>query len=147
MVEEGLVLLIQSGLGAQSLGGVPGGYATRIPKDLLSVQCPLAWCWKSVPPWEGDITLGGQGQWTEWHVQIDCHAFLKDLGGPGPAGAIQLARAIDNTLRGGWRGTLADPDHTEVQAIVREPEFHDGEDDLIRSFVRGLEYLVVYYQI
>jgi hypothetical protein len=147
MVEEGLVLMIQAGLGAQSLGAVPGGFGTRLPKDLLSVSTPLAWSWKSVPPFDVDIVLGGQGSWAEWHVQIDCHAFLKELGGPGAAGAIQLARAIDNTLRGGWQGTLSDSDHTVVEGIFREPDFHDGEDDIVRSFVRSIEYAVQYYQI
>lgn len=140
MIEQGLVQLIQSGIGSLS----PGGWATQLPKDLIGSdaskgQVLKAWTWKSITS-SASYDLSGQDGFTGWQVQIDCH-------GNEAADAIALARAIDGVLRGGYSGTLSDPDNTVVVGIFRQGAFVDGYSDTNRSYVRTLEYLVNYQQI
>lgn len=138
-------MLIQAGI-AEAFPNVPGGYGVELPKDLLSKATPLAWNYRSITS-EASYVLEGQDAFTDWEVQIDCNGFSDQLGGPGMAGAIQLARAIDGVLRGGFSGVLPDPDATLVYGIYRQPGFIDGFSDLNRSYVRSLEYHVGYAQI
>lgn len=85
--------------------------------------------------------LAGQDSACDWHLVIDCH-------GATMANAITLARAIDGILRGATSAFhLPDPDNTFVQGIFRVAPFIDGFSDLNRSFVRTLEYRVIYNQI
>ena len=137
MVEQGLVLLIQAGLAAGGLS-VPGGWPVQLPQQMAE-DWPMAWTYRSItaPP---SYTLDGEDGYTEWNVQIDCHGFAY-------ADAIRLARGIDEVLRGGFAGVLPDPDSTVVQGIFRSDPFIDGFSDADRSYVRTLEYTVVYDQI
>ena len=136
MVEQGLVMLIQSGLGTPPIA--PGGWAVELPKDQVSPAAPMAWTYRSI---DSDPTylLNGQDGFTGWYVQIDCHGYTM-------ANAITLARAIDGVLRGGYAGTLPDPDHTVVVGIFRQNHFLDGFSDANRTYVRTLEYLIQYNQ-
>jgi len=136
MVEQGLVLLIQSGLGVPPMA--PGGFAVQLPKDQISVDSPKAWTYRSIVS-EPTYVLEGQDGLTGWEVQLDCH-------GNTMLDAIALARAIDGVLRGGYSGALPDSDRTLVQGIFRQGTFLDGFSDSNRSYVRTLEYLVMYYQ-
>lgn len=138
MVEQGLVKLVQQGLTSLS-PSVPGGFKVQLPKDLIGPSTPKAWTYHSVLS-DPTYALNGQDGLTSWTVRIDCH-------GNSPADAIDLARAIDNVLRGGWSGTLPDTDNTVVQGIFRQGFFVDGFSDVNRTYVRTLEYLVNYQQI
>ena len=138
MIEAGLVTLIQSGLSAQGIA-VPGGYAVQLPENLISATQPQAWTYRSITSVPLHV-LEGQDPLTHWEVQLDCCGLTM-------AHAITLARGIDNVLRGSWSGTLDDPDATVVQAILRLPSFVDGFNDANRTFVRSLEYQVIYVQI
>lgn len=135
MIEAGLVLLIQGGIG----GIAPGGFAVQLAKDQISAAAPMAWTYRSITS-EPTYVLEGQDALTGWEVQIDSHGYTM-------ANAITLARAIDGVLRGGFQGTLSDPDHTVVLGIFRRDPFIDGFSDANRSYVRTAEYLVQYYQI
>ena len=137
MVEQGLVALIQGGLGTPPIA--PGGWPVMLPEDQISKSAPMAWVYRSLaaPP---TYVLEGQDALTDWDIAIDCHGFTM-------AHAVQLARAIDGVLRGGYAGVLSDPDHTRVQGIFRQPPLADGFSDLTRSYVRTLEYKIQYDQI
>ena len=138
MIEEGLVLLIQAGL-ARLTPYVPGGFAVQLPKDQITPDAPMAWTWRSILS-EPSYYLDGQDGLTSWEVQFDCH-------GQTMAQAMTLARAIDGALRGIYRGTLPDADHTVVQSITRQEPFIDGFSDANRTYVRSLEYRIDYQQI
>jgi hypothetical protein len=138
MIEQGLVMLIDQGI-SSVISGVPGGSSVQLAKDQLSQSNSKAWtyrCFHSEPTY----VLEGQDGFTAMELQIDCHGYTA-------ADAQALARAIDGVLRGGFAGTLSDPDHTLVQGIFRQGPFLDGFSDSNRSFVRTLEYLVNYNQI
>lgn len=137
MIEQGLVLLIQSGLGSPPMA--PGGFAAQLPKDQISASAPMAWTYESIDSLP-EYLLSGQSDWTEWRVRINCHGNVM-------ADAINLARAIDRTLRGLSVGPLPDPDHTFVHGLYRESSFIDGFSDANRSFVRSFEYVIQYSQI
>ena len=140
MIEQGLVLLIQAGLGNPPIA--PGGWALQLPKDEIKIgdgagnTIPMAWTWRAITSCP-DYVLEGQTGYTELEIQIDCHGFTM-------AYAMQLARAIDGVLRGGWSGVLPDSDHTLVYGIQRKPAYVDGFNDANRSFVRSLEYEIQY---
>ena|SRR5579871_1543525 len=145
-IEQGLVMLIQQGLAAATPPVVvPGGFATELPKDMLSPTNPMAWSYRTITS-EPSYHLGGQDGFTSLHVQIDCHGYdLPNVG--GAANAQKLARAIDAVLRGLFTGTLPDTDQTFVFGITRQPGFVDGFSDVNRSYVRSLEYQVDYNQV
>jgi hypothetical protein len=146
MVEQGLVMLIQQGI-ASLTPSVPGGYGVQLPKDLISDTVPMAWSYRAIVA-EPSYVLEGQDAFTGLELQIDCHGFWLDpQGRPTMANAINLARAIEGVLRGGWAGTLPDPDATVVQGIFRQSHYVDGFSHVNRSYVRSLEYLVNYDQI
>lgn len=132
---------IQQGLAALTPAVVvPGGYGAELPEDLLSADKPQAWSWRSITS-NAEFVLSGETGWTEWVVQIDCHGFQSH------ALAITLARAITKVLRGVFQGVLPDSDNTYVFGIYRQPPLVDGYSDTNRSFVRSLEYRVIYQQI
>ena len=137
-------MLIQQGLAAQTPPlVVPGGYMAELPKDLLGPGQTQAWSYRSISS-EPDLVLKGDTGWTSWVVQIDCHGF--DQPG-GAALAIALARAIYKVLRGGFQGTLPDTDNTYVMGVYKNAPQVDGFSDANRSFVRSLEYRIIYQQI
>lgn len=137
MIEQGLVMLIQAGLGTPPLA--PGGWAVQLPKDLISPATPKAWTYRCIVS-EPSYHLTGESGFTALEVQIDCHGLTMP-------DAIALARAIDGVLRGGYAGTLPDPDATVVQGIFRQGPYVDGFSDANRSYVRTLEYLINYNQV
>jgi len=137
LIEEGLFQLIQAGLGTPPIAS--GGWGLQLPKDQISAATPMAWTWHSLVSMP-DYVLEGQTGFTEWETQIDCHGYTM-------ANAMQLARAIDGVLRGGWSGVLPDSDHTLVFGIFKKPGLIDGFSDVNRSYVRTLEYCVQYEQI
>ena len=139
MVEQGLVSLIQSGIGNLA----PGGFAVSIPETCqVTPANPKLWTYHSilsVPTY----VFEGQDPLTELELQIDCHGNTMD-------DAILLAKAIKGVLRsaapsGGSPLVLGDPDQTVVQGLFRRAPHTDGFSDANRTFVRTLEYLVTYY--
>ena len=138
MVEEGLCNLIKTGITSQ-YPGISGGYPSQLPPNFISSSNPWSWTYRSILS-EPMYVLEGQDALTAWEVQLDCHGYAMSH-------AMSLARAIDGVLRGGWHGTMTDPDATVVTGIFRLPSFVDGFSDANRSYVRSLEYRVHYYQI
>lgn len=140
MIEEGLVLLIQTALAGSppNLPGVPGGYGDSLPKDTITAATPMAWVYKTVSR-EPDFTLAGETDWAQWNVQIDCHGKTK-------ANAITLRKAIADVLSGGFRGALSDTDDTIVNGIFEEDSPPSGFSDANLTFVEALEYQVLYRQ-
>jgi hypothetical protein len=141
MIEQGLVALIQNGIASLKLDPRGNGVAVMLPKDLLSPggSVTMAWTYRGIVS-TPTYVLEGQDAYTEWEIQIDCH-------GQTMVQAMTLARAIDGVLRGGYSGTLPDPDNTRVFGIQRIGPYLDGYSDANRSFVRTLEYKIDYAQI
>jgi hypothetical protein len=135
-VAQGLYLLIQSGI--TSISPLPPGFAVQLPENQLSSTAPMAWSYRSITS-TPTYTLAGQVSFTSWTVQIDSHGLTM-------AYAEQLAGAIDGVLRGGWSGTMSDPDSTVVNGIFRKSTFVDGFRDENKSFVRSIDYCVQFYQ-
>ena len=150
MVEQGLVLLVGNGIasGSPALSNVPAGQGVMLePKDLVysgptnpapAGAITQAWTFKTITS-KPEYTLDGQTGWTEWVVQIDCH-------GTRYADATNLYRAIDKVLRGGYRGYLPDVDSTYVFGVYREDPGPDGFSDANRTYVRTLQYRIIYQQ-
>jgi len=134
MVEQGLCQLIVGGVNDATVQMFP----VQLPPNHINATRPKALTYRSVLS-EPLYVLEGQDPLTCWELQIDCHGFTM-------ADAISLARAVDGVLRGGWSGTLPDPDATVVQGIFRLPGSVDGFNDASRSYVRSLEYSVRYVQ-
>jgi hypothetical protein len=136
VIEAGLVLLVKA-----AAPGIPGGYDTILPKDQISAANPKAWTYRSIHS-TPEYIFQGQTGWVDWTVQIDCHGLTA-------ADKLTVARAIDGALRGGFQGSLSDPDSTYVFGIfgLNTPKGVDGFSDENRSFVCSLEYLVMYQQI
>lgn len=135
-IEDGLVLLIQSGMGSPPMA--PGGFMVKLPKDLIvpGSTTTKAWVWKAISSTPTYI-LEGQDGFTALHWQIDCHGLTA-------TDSIDLANAIDAVLRGGYMGTLPDTAQTVVQGIFGETGPHDGYDSDSKTYVRILEYLINY---
>ena len=143
MIEQGIVLLIQSGLGAPPLA--PGGFAAQLPPNQISPDAPMAWTWRSLST-PTAYTLEGPDGFGEWDVEIACHGNTMD-------DALILARAIDNILQppsngrsASFQGQLTDPDSTIIQGIFNGAVAVDGFSDADRSYVRTLEYRIQYNQ-
>ena len=130
-------MLIEAGLAAVSITA-PGGFLAQLPPNQIQASAPMAWASRSILA-EPSFNLTNETDWTEWHVQIDCHGFTS-------LNAVTLAKAIMKILRGGYRGTLSDPDSTTVQGIWRQGTYIDGFSPDNRSYVRSLEYLISYNQ-
>jgi hypothetical protein len=137
MVEAGLQIYITTGL---ANAAIPPGFSDVLPKNQITVATPQAWLWKTILSEAEYVLEGGGAGYTTWTVQIDCHGFTA-------ANSMSLARAIETVLRGSFQGTFADSDSTKVSGIFRKPLFLGGFDDDNRSFVRSLEYEIVYNQI
>jgi hypothetical protein len=137
MIEQGFTTLISTGIASQ-FPNLTGGFPTQLPPNFISTANPWSWSWRSILS-TPMYFLQGQDALTTWEVQLDCY-------GNSMAQAVQVARAIDGVLRGGYSGTLSDPDNTVVSMIKRLPGMVDGFSDLNRSYVRSLEYEVIYYQ-
>ena len=135
MIEAGLQLLIEEGLGAQPAPG----FMVQLPPNQISATASSAWTVRAIIS-EATYVLEGQDGLTVLEIQVDCHGYTM-------ANAISLAYAIDNVLRGGFAGTLPDTDATVVQGIFRKEAFIDGYSDANRSYVRSLEYECRYSQI
>ena len=137
MIEQGLVTLITSGV-ASTLPNMTGGFAVVLPENFVSKSNPWSWTYRSIIS-EPIYVLNGQDGLTAWQIQIDCHGFTM-------SNALSVARTIDSVLRGGYSGTLPDPDNTVVTGIFRMPSFVDGYNDISRTYIRSLEYTIHYYQ-
>lgn len=139
-------MLIQAGLaGSPPVANIPGGFKSQMPKDLIgstprgtTSAVTAAWVYRNLTS-NPTYVLDGQDGFTALRIRIDCHGLTAAL-------ADELAFGIDSVLRGGYQGTLPDPDSTVVQGIFRESDYADGYADDTRTFVHTLEYLVNYNQ-
>ena len=142
MVEQGLVSLVQTGI-ASACPTCPGGFGTQLPPDVLAnLQAGTvtqAWTWQTIARIP-TYTLTGQAGLTTWVVSIDCH-------GTTSADALNLARAINNVVRGSWSGMLpSDPDNTIVQGIFSTGNEVSGYDKINYSYVTTVGYRIQYNQ-
>lgn len=127
MIEQGLVLLVQGAPAVAAIATAGGGFLDTLPKDF---QLP-SWAYSIVSdPVEYELT--GPVSLGSTRIQIDC------FGATG-ADAIRLAKAIDAVLIG-YRGTMTDPDETNVQGCFRTNKI-DFFDDEARNYRRMLEYV------
>src|ERR1700722_3950871 len=135
MLEQGFVQLVQSGLNNPN---ILGGYAVTLPPNCITFENPQAWSYRSIIS-TPLYTLNGQDSLTKWELQLDCVGFTMTY-------AITLAGQIQTVLSGGWCGVLSDPDSTVVQGIFALPRFADGYNPDNKTYVRILEYEVIFYQ-
>jgi hypothetical protein len=135
-IEAGFVQLVQSGLGSPPLA--PGGFLSQLPKDLLSNGTTMAWVYKSINA-EPNYFLDGQDPYTVVKLQLDCHGLTA-------VDSLTLAAAITKALRGGFSGPLPDADATQCLGIFDQGTNLDGYDAVNRSFVRSLEYEIIFLQ-
>jgi hypothetical protein len=133
-VEQGIVLYIQAGLGSPPIA--PGGWAGELPQNILGTSTPMAWAYKTITA-EPTYCLNVQDGWTALEIQIDCHGITAPL-------AQQLMYAIKGILRGEPKPVFADSDATVTQGIFDKGTNLLGYSDITRSWVRTLEYLVLY---
>jgi len=129
MIEDGLVLQIQAGLGSPPLAA--GGFAGMLPKDYAAP----AYTWKTAggKPSTGLQFVRGLRM---RRFQIDCFAATAAL-------AMQLATAVDAI--NGFRGQLPDPDATYMDSCIRDGEPEGPEYGAeARNYWVMLEYEVWY---
>jgi hypothetical protein len=132
-VEQGLYILIQSGT-----SNLAPGFAVMLPENQLTASAPMAWSYRSITS-TPTYTLGGQGSFYTWTVQLDAHGTTMKY-------AIQLSDAIIGALRGSWSGVMEDSDSTKVAGIFQKSTYTDGFKDENKSFVRSTDWCVQYYQ-
>jgi hypothetical protein len=135
VIEQGIVMLVQAGLVTSPPTIVPpGGFYAELPKDLLSASVPQAWTYDFVNE-GGTYTHDGPQPLTGATLEIVCHGYqAKD--------AINLAKAINQVLSG-YKGTLPDPDHTQVSGIFSMHK-SDFFSDQSRTYRRVLGYHLWY---
>lgn len=129
MIEDGIVMLVQSDPEVFALCPLGGFYAT-LPKGT-----PLpSWSYQVVSE-VTEYTLRGRTNLMPRRLQIDVYAA---------DGAVcqHLARAIDNVLSG-WKGVLPDAQATVVQGSFSDDK-HDFFDDASRTWRRALEFFINY---
>jgi hypothetical protein len=136
MIEQGFCQLVLSGISGQ-FSPDPQMFAVQLPQNWITSTNPKGITYRTIASDPGSYVLEGQDPLTVWHVQVDCW-------GETMTHAILLARSVDSVLRGGFAGTLTDPDNTIVQMIKRLPGMTDGFSSEARNYCRSLEYEVTY---
>jgi hypothetical protein len=131
MIEQGVVMLIQSDAAVKAIAA-QGGFLATLPSDY---QLP-SWTYLLVSD-VTDYVLTGPSKLSSRRVQFDCY-------GTQPADIILLGNAIDKLLNG-YRGTLPDPDATVVQGIfhLNSLDFFDVDS---RTYRRSLDYMIWFEQ-
>ena len=132
MIEQGIVSLIQSNATVAALCPA-GGFLAMLPAN----QALPSWTHATIGQTNG-YTLQGPESLTMRRMQINCF-------GTTATEAMKLANAITKALDG-YRGTLADPDATVVQA-----NFADNVIDIFdadpRSYRRSLDFQIWFEQM
>ena len=134
MIEQGIELLIQSGMGSPPLA--PAGFLDELPKDYLQTINGPAYTYKFFGG-KRDTGLTHFVGLTMRRCQVDCYA-------QAAANVLLLAKAISLTLQG-FHGTLPDADSTLVYSILPSDEPMDFPYDAeAKSYRRMLEYDIFY---
>lgn len=131
MIEQGLVMLIQAGIGSPPMA--VGGFAGQLPTNLLGSPAYVY----SVISDRPNTTLRGTRGFGNRIMEFKCY-------GPSALLAQQLANAVDNVLDG-YQGTLPDPDSTVVNSIIRTDRMGPDFSDSARNFYITLEYSIWFY--
>ncbi len=130
MIDQGLVLLIQAGLGSPPIA--PGGFAGQAPKDYVGTAY-----WYKIIAAKPDKGLQFTRGLTKRIYQFDCI-------GNNALDSLNLASALDVALRGFGNKKLPDPDQTFVSSISQEDWVGPVYSDTVRNFVTILQYEVWY---
>jgi len=128
VLEQGLTLLIQSGLGSPPLAS--GGFMAQAPKGSTT-----AYTWRIIFD-RNEHALNSFKGFAKAMVQIDCFA-------PDAPAVLTLARAITAKLNG-FSGTLPDADSTFVDRCFRSDMMDFTEDPDARDYRRMLEFTIFY---
>ena len=129
MLEQGIIMLIQAGLGSPPIAN--GGFLAELPKD---ATLP-AYTYRVISN-RPQTTLQSHTGFAHARIQIDCF-------GPTGASVILLANAI-NTVLQGHRGTLPDPDSTFLDSCFRSDMMDFAFDPDARNYRRMVEYELFY---
>lgn len=132
MIEQGLVMLIQSRIGSPPMA--VGGFAGQLPTNLLGSPAYVY----SVINDPANTTLRGTRGFGNRMMEFKCY-------GPSALLCQQLANAIDNVLDGFRCGTLPDPDATRVDSIIRTDRIGPTFSDSARNHMITLEYSIWFY--
>jgi hypothetical protein len=126
MIQQGLVALVQAGLGSPPLA--TAGYAGELPKDAV------------YPAWALKLVSGTPNTGLQFFRSFGRKNFDVTAWAPLPSAAMALAKAIDAVLHG-YRGTLTDPDAVYVDVCMRIDDW-DGPSfsDTVRNWSTRAEY-------
>lgn len=127
MIEQGLVALLNATTAVTNIAPI-GGFLSQLPPD------------QQLPSWTYQIASNPKDYELTGAVNLEMARFQFDCYGLSGAEAISLAKAIDAVLSG-YKGTLTDPDATQVQGCFRSNRI-DFFDDIARDYRRMLEYEV-----
>lgn len=131
VIEEGLVMLIQAGIGSPPMA--PGGFAGQFSQN----QPVPAYYYRVISdkPDTGLLFVKG----------LIMRRFQFDCFGAQAVDAQVLANAVDAVLHG-FHGVLPDPDSTPVSSIIRTDRMGPEFSDSARNFWIMLEYQIWYKQ-
>ncbi len=132
MLEEGIVILVNAGL-----GGTPnGGFENQLPENFSTYP---TWTYRNISR-VPNTTLTTFTGLQMARLQIDCYGSSTALG----ADCAALAKLISAILNG-YQGTLADPDATFVSSCFRS-DLITYFDPAARTYRRMIEFEILFSQ-
>jgi hypothetical protein len=135
VIEQGLMLLIQSGLGSPPM--VSGGFLDQLPENWMSTN-EYGYMYRiiSLPDAKDNHGLTFSVGFEKIRFEVNCY-------GATAAAKLTLARAV-NTVLQGFQGFLPDPDETRVYCCMRSDIMDFPYDSSARNFRRMLEFEISY---
>lgn len=133
MLERGLYLQIQSGIGSPPL--TAGGFLVELPKGYIARTNGPAYTYRILFD-HPQTTLNSRTGFSRAMVQIDCYA-------PDEPGVLALAKAVNLAIHG-FTGNLPDSDATHVDSCLRSDTMDFPFDPDARNFRRMLEFTIFY---
>jgi len=134
MLEQGLVMFIQSNLGSPPMA--IGGFLNELPKDYIAATMGPAYTYRIISD-IAELTLNSCTGRSRARYEFKCYAF-------DAAGALALAKAINSALHGKRGITLADIDSTWIDTCFRVDQMDMPYDAYARNYCRQLEYEIQY---
>ena len=134
MIEQGLLMQIQSGLGSPPLA--PMGFAGQLPKDYQGMTQGAAYVYSVIDD-QPDTGL----QFTNGLVM---RVFQFDCYGANALTSMTLAKLLDGAINGFGQARLSDPDSTYVSICKRIYRNGPKYSDAVRNFWIMLRYRVWY---
>lgn len=129
VIEQGLVMLIQSGLGSPPL--CQGGFLDTLPENFISASQQFGYMCRIISDSADHGLTHSVGQ-EKIRYEVNCYSYTG-------AGVLQLAKLIDQVLQG-FAGVLPDPDSTTVYCSMRSDRMDFPYDPNARNYRRMLEY-------